>query len=137
MDEQYSKILNSFTPGNYHAYAVIAYEFPQFNLGTIIEELKSIGWIVETSDQIYVLSQSYIDFKSELPPDFSDNPYGYYKHLKKQLAFITIEKLDLEITKLRNEYDDYDNTKKYARAAVIISAVLLVLELIKLIKGKW
>jgi len=70
----------------------------------------------------YWLTEAGNTFLNELPPDFTNRPFSYYRQEASSNKNLSLEKLNLELVILRNEVFDYVETKRRSKSAVRWSA---------------
>lgn len=128
--DNYNTIVSIFKDGNPHSGIALQHDYPDFNIPVIQQRLLDIGWIDEVWDVTFLANQNLFDFLSSLPSDYENNPYGYYIEQKNSSMAITREMLDLELNKLRNEFNDHPKTNKRAIWAIIFAALSAVVALL-------
>lgn len=86
----------------------------------------------------YWISTPGIEFIQDLPNEFKYKPYSFYKQVKESDKNLSLEKVNLEVDKLRNDFFDYPETKKrtsrleiWTIISVILAALAILISLFK------
>lgn len=84
----------------------------------------------------YWINSDGRQFIENLPAEFSQKPYTFFLQQKESDKTLSLEKLNLEITDLRNKVLDYDERKRMTKYSLVISFLALLVSLLALLYNK-